>query len=170
MGTMEAARHSFTGLLIPGTLALITAFVSFITLVLIPIPMVRELAITASIDRAEVIAALEAGARGLVMKHAATDILIKAIRCVRRGEYWVDREILADWAQTRGTVVQQPQLTTRERQIVRLILAGSPNRDIAKNFHLSEGTVKRHLSNIYTKLGVANRLELALFAMQHDIE
>lgn len=126
--------------------------------------------LTAAIDRAEMLAALEAGARGLVMKHAASDVLIKSIYCVAQGEYWVDREILADWAQTRGTAQPNTQLTARERQIVREILSGAANRDIAQAFHLSEGTVKRHLSNIYTKLGVANRLELALYAMHHNLE
>jgi DNA-binding NarL/FixJ family response regulator len=126
--------------------------------------------LTAAIDRSEMIAALEAGARGLVMKHSASDVLIKSIRCVAKGEYWVDRDILADWAQTRGTVQPNTQLTARERQIVREILSGAANRNIAQSFHLSEGTVKRHLSNIYTKLGVANRLELALYAMHHNIE
>ena len=131
---------------------------------------VRAILLTATIDRPEMIAALEAGARGLVMKHAASDVLIKSIRCVAKGEYWVDREILADWAQTRGTTQPTSQLTARERQIVREILSGSANKDIAQAFHLSEGTVKRHLSNIYTKLGVSNRLELALYAMNHNLE
>lgn len=131
----------------------------------------RTILLTASIDRQEMIASLDAGARGLVMKFAGSDVLIKAIRCVANGEYWVDRDILADWAQKRGALepVNQ-QLTVRERQIVREILSGAANRDIAQSFRLSEGTVKRHLSNIYTKLGVANRLELALYAMNHNIE
>jgi DNA-binding NarL/FixJ family response regulator len=130
----------------------------------------KAILLTASIDRPEMIAALEFGARGLVMKQSASEVLLKAIRCVAKGEFWVDRDILADWAQARGTVPTNTQLTARERQIVREILAGAANRDIAQNFHLSEGTVKRHLSNIYTKLGVANRLELALFAMNNKIE
>jgi two-component system, NarL family, nitrate/nitrite response regulator NarL len=131
----------------------------------------KAILLTATIDRPEMLAALEAGVRGLVMKHAPSDVLLKAIRCVAKGEYWVDREILAEWAQKRGTVAPTPQeLTARERQIVREILSGAANRDIAQNFRLSEGTVKRHLSNIYTKLGVANRLELALYAMNHNIE
>ncbi len=130
----------------------------------------KAILLTATIDRPEMIAALEAGARGLVMKHAASDVLIKSIRCVAKGEYWVDREILADWAQTRGTTQPTSQLTARERQIVREILSGSANKDIAQAFHLSEGTVKRHLSNIYTQLGVSNRLELALYAMNHNLE
>ena len=131
----------------------------------------KTILLTAVIDRPEMIAALEAGVRGLVMKHAGSGVLLKAIRCVAKGEYWVDREILADWAQQRGTApVATQQLTARERQIVKEILSGAANRDIAQTFRLSEGTVKRHLSNIYTKLGVANRLELALYAMNHAIE
>ena len=131
----------------------------------------KSILLTASIDRPEMIAALEAGVRGLVMKHSGSSVLLKAIRCVAKGEYWVDRDILADWAQKRGTAPPTTQqLTVRERQIVREILSGAANRDIAQTFRLSEGTVKRHLSNIYTKLGVANRLELALYAMDHAIE
>ena len=132
----------------------------------------KSILLTASIDRPEMIAALEAGVRGLVMKHSGSSVLLKAIRCVAKGEFWVDRDILADWAQKRGTTppATQQQLTARERQIVREILSGAANRDIAQTFRLSEGTVKRHLSNIYTKLGVANRLELALYAMNPAIE
>ena len=130
---------------------------------------VKCVLLTVEIERRQIVRALQLGVRGIVLKNATTDFLLKAIRHVAAGEYWVDREMLALWAQTQQSAGSSGNLTPREKEIVRSILAGSTNRTIAGALHISEETVKRHLSNIYTKLGVANRLELALFAMQHDL-
>ena len=65
--------------------------------------------------------------------------------------------------------IQRLGLTARERQIVAAILSGHTNKDIAQEFSISKETVKSHLSNIFDKLGVSNRLELALFAIHHQL-
>ena len=130
---------------------------------------IKSVILTVEIEKPQIVKALQLGVRGIVLKSATTEFLMKAIRHVAAGEYWVDRDMLALWAQTQHANGNSNGLTPRENEIVRAILAGSTNRQISTNLHISEETVKRHLSNIYTKLGVANRLELALYAMEHHL-
>ena len=120
----------------------------------------------------------QVGARGVVLKESATSMLLKAIRIVMDGGYWVGRESVSDLLQalySLGPVPERPEalpafsLTPREIQIVGLILAAAGNKKIADTLNISEKTVKHHLTNIFEKLGVSNRLELALFAAQHNL-
>lgn len=139
---------------------------------------VRSIVVTGAIGDAQAIEVLQLGAYGIVLKDCATPLLYKSIRAVSAGEYWVGRErignllsylrLLAARAHDDG---QQRQfgLTPRERQIVAAIVEGQANRDIAQRFAVSEDTVKHHLTNIFDKCGVSNRLELALFAMHHRL-
>lgn len=123
-----------------------------------------------AIDRQQLIRALHLGARGLIPKNAEPHVFQKAIRCVHNGELWVERDVLTEWAcGSHRASRTKARLTAREREIVEQILAGSSNRDIAAKFAISEHTVKRHLTNIFDKLGCSTRLELSLFAMQHDL-
>jgi len=125
---------------------------------------VRTLLLTAAIDRQQTLEALELGARGVVMKEAAADVLVKAIRAVLRGEYWIGRETLAHWTDyARRHQAPRQMLTAREREVSRYALDGLSNREIAEQLSLGEETVKTHVSNIYRKLGVSNRMELALY-------
>ena len=134
--------------------------------------------LTAAIDRADIVKALQIGARGVVLKESATAMLLKAIRVVIEGGYWVGRESVSDLMlalRSLGPVPERPEalpafsLTPREIQIVGLILAAAGNKKIADALNISEKTVKHHLTNIFEKLGVSNRLELALFAAQHNL-
>jgi DNA-binding NarL/FixJ family response regulator len=134
--------------------------------------------LTAAIDRADIVKALQIGARGVVLKESATAMLLKAIRVVIEGGYWVGRESVSDLMlalRSLGPVPERPEalpafsLTPREIQIVGLILAAAGNKKIADTLNISEKTVKHHLTNIFEKLGVSNRLELALFAAQHNL-
>jgi two-component system nitrate/nitrite response regulator NarL len=134
--------------------------------------------LTAAIDRADIVKALQIGARGVVLKESATAMLLKAIRVVIEGGYWVGRESVSDLMlalRSLGPVPERPEalpafsLTPREIQIVGLILAAAGNKMIADTLNISEKTVKHHLTNIFEKLGVSNRLELALFAAQHNL-
>lgn len=130
----------------------------------------RVLLMLDSYERPRMVEALHAGARGLLAKSSDQVVFLKAIRCVHKGELWVERDVLGDWATSTVRVSKAKlQLTSRERDIVREILAGSSNRDIASRFTITEHTVKRHLTNIYDKLGCANRLELCLFAMHNHL-
>jgi DNA-binding NarL/FixJ family response regulator len=126
---------------------------------------------TAAIDRADIVKALHLGARGVVLKESATSLLMKAIRVVVEGGYWVGRESVSDLFLALQHLGPAPEaadtlpafsLTPRELQIVGLILAAAGNKKIADTLNISEKTVKHHLTNIFEKLGVSNRLELAL--------
>jgi DNA-binding NarL/FixJ family response regulator len=93
------------------------------------------------------------------------------------GQYWIGRNRVTDLAATLTELsASSPRpsrkyfgLTSRELEIVGVILSGYSNGDIAARFSISEKTVKHHLTNIFDKVGVSNRLELALFALHHNI-
>lgn len=137
----------------------------------------RTILLTAAVEKEQIVEALQVGARGVVSKEAATELLFKAIRTVVGGQYWVGREEVSDLvAALRGLLPtgadERPRsfgLTRRELEIVAAIVEGCTNRDIAQKFTLSEDTVKHHLTHIFDKLGVSNRLELAMFAVNHRL-
>lgn len=139
---------------------------------------VRVILLTAAAEKEQIVEALQLGARGVVLKDSATQILLKSIRAVMNGEYWVGRESVANLAQYLRTMVAPsenfPQrnryrLTPRELEIVAAVVAGFANKEIAQHFKISEDTVKHHLSNIFDKVGVSSRLELALFAVNQSL-
>ncbi len=139
---------------------------------------VRTILLTAAIEKEQIVEALQLGARGVVLKESATQILLKSIRSVMAGEYWVGRESVSDLVKALRDLMPGPRargreksfgLTSRELEIVSAIVSGYVNKEIAQKFSLSEQTVKHHLSNIFDKLGVSNRLELALFAVNHRL-
>jgi two-component system nitrate/nitrite response regulator NarL len=139
----------------------------------------RVIILTAAIDKADIIKGLQLGARGVVLKESATGLLMKAIRIVMEGGYWVGRESVSDLLLAlqslgppppeRATSLPAFSLTQRELQIVALVVEAAGNRKIAETLAISEKTVKHHLTNIFEKLGVSSRLELALFAAQHRL-
>lgn len=138
---------------------------------------VKVILLTAAIEKRQIVEALQIGARGVVMKDAATQMLIRAIRTVMGGLYWVGREPVKDMVlylreQTSASQVPKARsygLTRRETEILGTIVAGLSNKEIATKFSLSEDTVKHHLTNIFDKLGVGSRLELALFAINNRL-
>ncbi len=135
----------------------------------------RIIILTAAIERIQIVQALQFGARGVVMKEAATQLLMKAIRAVMGGEYWVGREAVGDIVDymRNSASGDKPQknygLTKREMDILVSIVTGLSNKEIARRFTLSEDTVKHHLTNIFDKVGVNSRLELALFAINNRL-
>ncbi|MCI0355397.1 MAG: response regulator transcription factor [Acidobacteria bacterium] len=138
---------------------------------------VRTIVLSAAVGKEQIVEALQLGARGVVLKESATQQLLKSMRTVMAGEYWVGRESVSDLVQylrvasgvAPGAQKKQFGLTPRELEIVGTIVAGYTNRDIAQKFAISEDTVKHHLTNIFDKLGVSTRLELALFAINHNL-
>jgi DNA-binding NarL/FixJ family response regulator len=138
---------------------------------------VRAILLTAGIDSADTVQALQQGARGVVLKDSATQLLYKAVRAVMNGEFWVGHERVQDIVQSLSKAPREPEparsaaslLTRRELQIVAAIVEGASNKDIGQQFGLSEQTVKNHLSHIFDKVGVSNRLELALYAVHHKL-
>ena len=140
-------------------------------------PTVKILLLTSTITTQQIIEALHIGARGIVLKDALAGHLQTAIRTVFTGDYWIGGKRVVNLVSALHELMQQaavPQrktygLTPRELEVVGSIVEGCSNRDIAKQFGLSEETVKRHLSNIFDKTGVSTRLELALFAIAHHL-
>ncbi len=139
---------------------------------------VRVILLTAAIEKNQIVEALQLGARGIVMKDSATQVLLKAIHTVMAGEYWVNRESVSNLVQYLRSMVESSDqdakrkkfgLTPRELEIVSAVVAGFANKEIAEYFKISEDTVKHHLSNIFDKLGVSTRLELALFAVNQAL-
>lgn len=125
--------------------------------------------LTAAIQPFEVTGALQLGARGVVLKSSPPELLLKSIRAVSEGQHWVEGEVLTDWAKTGRKPSGIGGLTSREVEIIAAIQSGNTNREIANKLSISEETVKRHLSNIFGKLGVSSRLELALLATRHNL-
>jgi DNA-binding NarL/FixJ family response regulator len=128
--------------------------------------------------------AVRQGCCGMVPRQTSTELLLKSIRKVYAGEFWLDRvttaEVirrLAKRSTANGTNTTSrlgvrenaAVLSTREREIVMLVAQGFKNKEMAERMFISEQTVKNHLHNIFDKLGVSDRLELALFAIHHNL-
>jgi two-component system, NarL family, nitrate/nitrite response regulator NarL len=137
----------------------------------------HTIVLTAAIDKFQLVEALRLGARGVVLKDSAIEMLPEALHSVMAGQYWVARETVGDLIAALRSVVspadspteQKFDLTDRELEIVETVVAGYSNKDIASRFSISQHTVKHHLSSIFDKLGVYSRLELALFALNHEL-
>lgn len=138
----------------------------------------RIIVLTASGEQPATATVLRLGAHGLVPKESGLALLLRALRGVQDGQFWVGREALSEVlkelrviADTGRPITAHPDfgLTARELQIIGAVVAASGNKDIAQQFNISEKTVKHHLTNIFDKLGVSNRLELALFALHHRL-
>ena len=140
-------------------------------------PRVKIILLTSTVTTQQIIEALQIGARGIVLKDAVADHLQTSIRTVIAGDYWIGGQRVVNLLSALHSLMQQveaPQrktfgLTPREMEVVSSIVEGCSNRDIARQYKLSEETVKRHLSNIFDKTGVSTRLELALFAIAHQL-
>jgi two-component system nitrate/nitrite response regulator NarL len=141
-------------------------------------PRVKIIMLTSTISSQQVIEALQIGARGIVLKDAAAGDLSSALRAVLSGDYWIGGARVANLMSKLNELMKQaaavPErktygLTPRELEVVTCIVEGCSNKDVAKQFSISEETVKRHLSNIFDKTGVSTRLELALFAIAHKL-
>ena len=140
-------------------------------------PRVKIILLTGTITTQQIIEALQIGARGILLKESVADDLSKSLRAVLSGDYWIGGKRVVNLVSALHTLMQQAAvptrktygLTPRELEVVGCIVEGCSNRDIAKQFTLSEETVKRHLSNIFDKTGVSTRLELALFAIAHQL-
>jgi DNA-binding NarL/FixJ family response regulator len=138
----------------------------------------RTILVATVIEKEETLVATELGARGVVLKDMSAKLLINCIRSVMANQFWIGQDSISGLVQAiraleprskEADVIQRLGLTPRERQMVAGILSGLTNKDIAQEFSISIETVKRHLSSIFDKVGVSNRLELALFAIHHHL-
>ena len=129
----------------------------------------RTILLTAAIQPFAVTTALQLGARGIVLKASPPELLLKSIRSVCEGQFWVGSEPVSAWTRSGQPSGGGFGLTSREVEIIAAIKEGNSNREIASKLAISEETVKRHLSNIYGKLGVSSRLELAVLASEQRL-
>ena len=125
--------------------------------------------------------AVLAGAKGVVEKEAPAQTILTAITKVHEGQLWVDRaaagRIFVEFSRRSAPQAPDPEkqkiasLTERERQIIATVAAnaGATARVIAESLHISEHTLRNHLTSIYDKLDVANRLELFAYAQEHGL-
>ena len=129
--------------------------------------------LTASIEDREIFQAMQLGARGIVLKDSPPDLILKSLRKVHEGEIWLENRaitrVLEQFSHGGPPGGAESLLSPREREIVGLVAEGCRNREIGQKLFIAEGTVKIHLHNIYEKLGVSDRLELALFAIERKL-
>ncbi|HSN40460.1 MAG TPA: response regulator transcription factor [Burkholderiales bacterium] len=126
--------------------------------------------------------AVLAGARGVVEKEAPAETILMAIAKVHEGQLWLDRaatgRIFVEFSRQGAAQATDPErkklsaLTDREREIIAVIVAhaGATAKMIAEKLHISEHTLRNHLTSIYDKLNVANRLELFAYAQKHGLD
>jgi two-component system, NarL family, nitrate/nitrite response regulator NarL len=120
--------------------------------------------------------AIRRGAMGIVLKEHAADLLLRAIQKVHEGEVWIDRSMI-------GSVIQElnrpgevdperakiASITDREREVITLVGEGLKNKQIAERLFITETTVTHHLSSVFSKLDVSDRLELIIYAFRHGL-
>ncbi len=135
---------------------------------------IRTILLAGTIDRTQLLTALHLGVRGLLLKDVTTELLFEAIVCVMAGRFWLGQTLVSDLVETvrpliePSTVAGKPvhALTPRERQVLKMVAAGCSNKEIARQYAISEQTIKHHLTRMFDKVGVSNRLELAMVATQ----
>jgi DNA-binding NarL/FixJ family response regulator len=137
---------------------------------------IRTILLANGIDLPQVTTALQSGACGVLAKDSASELLFKSIDAVMAGSCWI-----GDERASRGVAASVRKLdharrhalgfglTRRELDIIRAVLDGDTNREIAVRLSISENTVKRHLMHTYNKMGVSSRVGLALFAAHHRL-
>jgi two-component system, NarL family, nitrate/nitrite response regulator NarL len=145
----------------------------------------RVIILTASEDKNEFVQAMKLGCSGIVLKQTAPELIVKSIRKVHSGEIWLDSHTTAAVMRQFSTGLEgangggqssggakgreRSPLSAREREIVALVAQGYKNKEMAEKMFISEQTVKNHLHNIFDKLGVSDRLELALYAIHKGL-
>lgn len=177
----------------PGTIARAAELAPDVILMDVPLPEAGELAVvtrlrvcapnskviwfTSAERRDDFADAIRLGCSGVLCKDSPVELIVKSIRRVYAGEIWLDSATtaaiirrLAISAPSRfGVLDASAGLSERERQITVLIMRGLKNKEIARRMFITEQTVKNHIHNVFEKLGVGDRLELALYAVYHNM-
>jgi DNA-binding NarL/FixJ family response regulator len=129
----------------------------------------RVLVLTSVTDHASAAAAVRAGAAGVLYKDVDPDALVRAIRAVHDGHLLLAPEAAGSLLNTPSWPARGlDALTSREREVLAELARGRSNREIARALHVSEKTVKAHVSSVLAKLGVQDRTQAALFAVRHE--
>jgi two-component system nitrate/nitrite response regulator NarL len=136
---------------------------------------VRPIVMAERVDNPDLTKALQLGARGMLLDESPTELLFQSIDQVMAGRYWIVSDHVGDTLSGLRRLEAERRrrkafdLTRRELEIVRAVVTGHRNKEIADKFSITENTVKSHLTSIFNKFGVSNRVELALFAAYHHI-
>jgi DNA-binding NarL/FixJ family response regulator len=143
------------------------------------VPGARVILVTAITEQPVLQLAVQMGVVGVVSKTASAGTLCKAVEKVHAGEVWIDRvmmaSVLGNLTRSRASESRDPEaqrirsLSEREREVISLIGQGLRNREIAERLSISEITVRHHLSSIYSKLSVGDRLELTIYAYRNGL-
>jgi DNA-binding NarL/FixJ family response regulator len=138
-------------------------------------PHVKVLVLTTFDDDEWLFDALRAGAAGYILKDTPREDVVKAVRGTAAGKTFIDPAVagrvldrVAGVAHEPGTLITE-RLSERETDVLRLLAGGLSNRDIAHRLHLSEGTVRNHVSVIFAKLEVTDRTQAAIIAIRHGL-
>ncbi|MBN1569448.1 MAG: response regulator transcription factor [Acidobacteria bacterium] len=139
----------------------------------------RVLVLSESSDQELPRRAMRLGAAGVLFKNKSADMLVKAIECINAGEAWLDRSttasLLRELSPRSRAVRRDPEeakiasLSQREREVIQFVGKGLKNKQIAEALFISDITVHHHLTNIYAKLEVADRLELLIYAYRNGL-
>ena len=129
-------------------------------------PDVHILVLTSFSDQNRILDALQAGAEGYLLKHAEPETILSGIREVLAGGSPLDPKAARVLLTSRQTPRTASTLTDREREVLRLVGDGLPNKSIARRLGITERTVKAHLTSVYQQLGVTDRTQAALWAQR----
>lgn len=138
----------------------------------------RTILLAGTIDRQHLLTAVHLGVRGLLLKDVTTELLFEAMVCVAAGQYWLDQTLISDLIEGVRPLIESSNapggsrgygLTARERQVLTMVVAGYPNKDIARACSVSEQTIKHHVTRMFDKVGASNRVELAMLASRQGL-
>ena len=132
-------------------------------------PAARILVLTSFGEREKVAAAIQAGALGFLLKDSSPDDLFHAIRSVHRGNLVIPGDLVKELMQPQPPAPTTSQFTERELDVLRLLVQGKSNPEIGQALFISTTTVRSHVTNILTKLNVANRTQAALVAQERQL-
>jgi two-component system, NarL family, response regulator DegU len=140
-------------------------------------PRTQVLVLTACDEKEEHVRAFKLGAKGVVLKDSARQTLMQAIRTASAGQVWVDPRMTGALVEELSHLPEggvaggrdENGLTERELEIVRLVASGFKNKEVGNTLTISERTVKTHLTNIFQKLGVRDRVGLVMYALRHGL-
>ena len=139
----------------------------------------RTILLAATIEKPQLLTAVQLGVRGLILKDSTTEVLFDAIVSVLAGQYFLGRELITGFIESVRPLIDSSRaqggklafgLTPREREVLALVSAGCANKEIARQCAVSEETIKHHLTRIFDKVGVSNRTELAMLAARNGLD
>lgn len=133
-------------------------------------PNARILVLTSFGEDKHVTAALQAGALGYLLKDSSPDDLFHAIRSVYRGNLVLPQKLALNLVQPKVNEYGLDQLTERETEVLKLVAQGQTNAEIARTLSIGVTTVRTHVGNLLSKLNFSNRTQLALFAIEHQLD